>query len=119
MGRLKAIASRLSAPAPRLGFSQRDEQGHSSAHEPWRGWYHLARWKRLRAKVLKRDLFTCQCGCGHVEHDASQLVADHRTPHRGDPRLFWDEDNVWTLRKSPCHDKVKQAEEHRARFGLG
>lgn len=119
MGRLKTIGSRLTTPAARLGFGQRDDQGHSTVLEHWRAWYHLARWKRLRAKVLQRDLFTCQCGCGHIEPNTSLLVADHRKPHRGDPALFWDEDNVHTLRKSPCHDKVKQAEEHRARFGRG
>lgn len=118
MGRLKTVASRLAPPPARLGFGQRDDQGHSATLEHWRGWYHLARWKRLRAEVLKRDLFTCQCGCGHIEHDTAQLVADHIKPHRGDPALFWDPLNVRTLRKSPCHDKIKQAEEHRDRFGL-
>ena len=34
------------------------------------------KWKRLRWRVLVRDRFTCQCGCGHVERDTAQLVAD-------------------------------------------
>lgn len=117
MGRLSTSPSRLSAPAPRIGFAARDAHGHSREVEHWRGWYNLARWKKLRARVFKRDLFTCRCGCDHIEHDAAQLVADHIKPHRGDPALFWDERNIQTLRKSPCHDKVKQAQEHRDRFG--
>lgn len=64
-------------------------------------------------KILLRDLFTCQWrGCGRVVADTSQLVADHREPHRGDEALFWSEDNLWTLCK-PCHDSAKQREERR------
>ena len=50
--------------------------------------------------------------CGRIEVDTSQLVADHKRPHRGDPELFWAPTNVQTLCK-PCHDRVKQAEECR------
>jgi len=66
--------------------------------------------------VLVRDCFTCRMpGCGKVEGDTSQLVADHRRPHRGDERLFWDERNLQCLCK-PCHDSTKQRQERR---GLG
>ena len=54
-------------------------------------------------------------GCGKIEGDTSQLVADHRRPHRGDERLFWDERNLQCLCK-PCHDGTKQRQERR---GLG
>lgn len=76
---------------------------------PWRAWYKLARWRKLRWAVLVRDLFTCQT-CRRLEGDTSLLVADHIRPHRGDERLFWDEANLQTLCKG-CHDKAKQAEE--------
>src|SRR4051812_48913924 len=109
MSRLSALPPRLAPLAPRL-HRPRDEHGHGKAAEPGRGWYNLARWKRLRLKVFLRDLYTCQCGCGHIEGDTSLLVGDHIIPHRGDPDLFWDEDNVQTLFK-PCHDKAKQAAE--------
>jgi 5-methylcytosine-specific restriction endonuclease McrA len=52
-----------------------------------------ARWQALRLKVILRDLFTCR-KCGHLEGETSQLVCDHLKPHRGDERLFWDEDNL-------------------------
>lgn len=61
--------------------------------------------------VLVRDLFTCQ-RCGVIEADTSQLVADHKRPHRGVEALFWDITNLWTLCK-PCHDSWKQREERR------
>ena len=62
--------------------------------------------------VLLRDRFTCQ-KCSHLEADTSQLVADHKQPHRGDEALFWDVLNLWTLCK-PCHDSWKQRQERRA-----
>jgi 5-methylcytosine-specific restriction endonuclease McrA len=77
------------------------------AHDSW---YKTVRWQRLRWSILKRDGFTCQM-CGRVNGKTSELVADHRTPHRGDEALFWDENNLWTLCKSPCHDKHKQRQE--------
>ena len=91
----------------------RDRPGHAIELEPWHRWYYLKRWRRLRMATFVRDGMTCQMeGCGRLIGDTSQLVADHRVPHRGDPRLFWDPDNVWTLCKA-CHDQRKQAEEHR------
>jgi len=34
-------------------------------------------------------------------------VADHKTPHKGDEGLFFDELNLQSLCK-PCHDSAKQ-----------
>lgn len=69
--------------------------------EPWLLWQNTVRWKALRQSIFERDGFTCQCGCGVVECDTTQLVARHRAPHEGDERLFWDQNNIQTLRK-PC-----------------
>jgi 5-methylcytosine-specific restriction endonuclease McrA len=106
--RLGGLRSRLtSAPSDRQAFDRQRDQRAS------RGWYKTARWQKLRMRILVRDLFTCQWrGCGRVVADTSQLVADHREPHRGDEALFWDENNLWTLCK-PCHDSAKQREERR------
>jgi 5-methylcytosine-specific restriction protein A len=80
---------------------------------PWRGWYKTARWRALRLAVFVRDGFKCQWrGCGRVQGDVSQLVADHVVRHRGDERLFWDMNNLQTLCKT-CHDSKKQAQERR------
>ncbi|MBN9600848.1 MAG: HNH endonuclease [Afipia sp.] len=76
---------------------------------PWRAWYKTARWRALRLTIFLRDLFTCQ-KCRLIEGDTSKLVCDHIIPHRGDERLFWDENNLQTLCKR-CHDTVKQAAE--------
>lgn len=77
---------------------------------PWKRWYKTARWQALRTEIFVRDLFTCQCGCGVIEGDTSKLVCDHKIPHRGDERLFWDKTNLQTLLKA-CHDRDKQKAE--------
>jgi 5-methylcytosine-specific restriction enzyme A len=102
VGKIKPLLERLPEPRP-------VEQKRNAA-APWRLWYKTKRWRELRLRVFVRDLFRCQCGCGESESDTSQLVADHKIPHRGDQRLFWDENNVETWRKS-CHDSKKQRAE--------
>jgi 5-methylcytosine-specific restriction endonuclease McrA len=84
---------------------------------PWKRWYKLARWSRLRMATFLRDMFTCQM-CGRIEGNTSRLVCDHIKPHRGDERLFWDSDNQQTLCKV-CHDTVKRLEEQPTRHQQG
>jgi 5-methylcytosine-specific restriction endonuclease McrA len=80
-------------------------------HQPWKAWYKTARWQRLRAAILLRDLYQCQrAECGRIEGNTSLLVCDHITPHRGSDALFWDEGNLQCLCK-PCHDRLKQQQE--------
>lgn len=115
MGRLTTLRPRLGGLRPRLAGLPDDRQAfdRDRDRQPWRKWYKMARWQKLRMSVLVRDLFTCQWqGCGRIEPDTSQLVADHHRPHRGDEQLFWDETNLWCLCK-PCHDSAKQREERR------
>lgn len=116
MGKLKAIGSSLTTLKPTLGSLapvERSASAERDRYAPWRKLYKTARWRALRIKILERDHFTCQWrGCGRVIGDTSQLVADHRRPHRGDERLFWDETNLWTLCK-PCHDGPKARAEQR------
>ncbi len=93
MARLTTLRPRLGKLPSRLGIAPGDEaerNRHRDAVQPWRAWYKMSAWQRLRWSVLVRDLFTCQmAGCGRIEADTSKLVADHRTPHRGDEQLFW------------------------------
>jgi 5-methylcytosine-specific restriction protein A len=104
MAKLKTLRPSLGTLAPRVGTMetiQRDER------QGWRKWYGTVRWARLRAFILLRDIYTCRM-CGRI---ATRPTVDHVEPHRGDPRLFWDPENLQTLCKSPCHDKHKQAQE--------
>lgn len=115
MGKLKNLTGQLTALQSALHVLPTGDKGRLAAN-PWRAWYNTTRWRKLRLNILKRDRFTCQWpGCGRVTGDTSQLVADHRRPHRGDAALFWDEDNLETLCK-PCHDGPKQRAEIAARL---
>lgn len=108
--KLSRIPPLLSSVPPALGSapdSPLKMERQRNLLNPLRALYRTAQWKALRMRVLTRDMFTCQM-CGKLEGDTSQLVADHRKPHRGDLDLFWDENNVETLCASPCHSKHKQ-----------
>lgn len=116
MARLTTVKHRLGSVRSRLKSLDADPRERDRARDDrhWRRWYKTARWQRLRMSVLLRDQFTCQWpGCARMEVDTSQLVADHREPHRGDEELFWDEGNLQCLCK-PCHDSAKQREERRS-----
>ncbi|UZW54046.1 HNH endonuclease [Sphingobium sp. JS3065] len=114
MGKLKFVGSRLSPLKQTLGYLAPDpsrKEANRKTFSPWRRLYSTARWRQLRMKIFVRDNFTCQWpGCGKVQGNTSLLVADHRTPHRGDEVRFWDERNLWTLCKA-CHDGPKQKAE--------
>ena len=115
MAKLTSLRPRLATVRSKLQYLPHDRQEYDRQRDaqPWRRWYKTARWQKLRMSVLVRDLFTCQwAGCGRIEADTSQLVADHRKPHRGDEALFWDDHNLWCLCK-PCHDSAKQRLEAR------
>lgn len=121
LGRLKRLPSRLKAAPPRLAMPSRIEaeavrsRTRYQVHE-WRAWYRLARWKKLRLFVLRRDGYICrQTGvplAGVYPAENSPTV-DHVRPHRGDPVLFWDPDNLQSVSKA-WHDSEKQRQEHAA-----
>ncbi len=97
--------------APRIGFMPGDTKAADMARNSfnqYRQWYRTTRWTKLRKVILLRDLYTCAM-CGRIS--ATGMDVDHKTPHRGDERLFWDESNLEVLCHSPCHAKHKQAQE--------
>lgn len=110
MGRLKCMPPRLGSPPSMLASVPIDAAGRErerNSFNPVRALYKTARWKAARLETFERDGFTCRM-CGRLQGDTSQLVADHRHPHRGNLTLFWDPGNLWTLCNSPCHSKHKQ-----------
>jgi predicted kinase len=80
--------------------------------------YNSKRWKATRERILLRDLYNCQmpgCGVGLTTgrtHPRAAVV-DHKTPHNGDPELFWCPDEGLQSTCKKCHDRVKQAIERR------
>jgi len=117
MGRLTNLKPQLGSLRPSVAYMPEGDREHDRFRntQPWRKWYSLKRWKELRWSILVRDHFTCQ-RCGKLEGNTSQLVANHKTPHKGNEALFWFPDNLETACK-PCHDGLIQREERRAEAG--
>lgn len=120
MGKLSHLPSRIGGLPNRLesdnaGPKSRTQRRNENA--PWRAWYRTSRWQALRLKVLKRDHWIC-AATGQIVSGkypaANSAVVDHKIPHRGDPILFWDENNLQVLSKE-YHDKDKQIEEQKLR----
>ncbi|MDZ4382819.1 MAG: HNH endonuclease [Parvibaculum sp.] len=118
MGRLKALKPAVGTLAPRVAYQSREEAEaerfrQRDAERESRGWYKTARWRKLRLKVLDRDNWTCsKTGVlltGKYPAPNSPVV-DHIVQHRGDPVLFWAEDNLQSLTKA-YHDSEKQRQE--------
>ena len=83
------------------------------ARAPWKAWYNTKRWQDLREAVFLRDLYKCQRSgelCIGKHPAPNSPVANHKRPHRGDEKLFWDPDNIETVSKR-VHDGIIQAEE--------
>ena len=67
------------------------------------------KWRSYRAKYLKRHSLCVMC-----QEEGRRTIAtviDHKTPHKGDLSLFWDERNHQPLCKLH-HDSVKAREEY-------
>lgn len=119
MPKLKMLKPRVGALAGRLGAAPSNEAERSrmrDAMQHWRAWYKTSRWQKLRERILIRDRYICQKTgvllIGKYPAPDSPVV-DHKTAHRGDERLFWDEDNLHAVSKA-YHDSTKQAEERRS-----
>ena len=61
-----------------------------------------AKWRRARKLFLQRHPLCANCLSQGALTPAT--VVDHIVPHRGDHRLFWDEQNWQPLCKA-CHDR--------------
>lgn len=123
MGRLSQAPARLAFAPRRLANAPDQAQGPEPVQHsaPWKAWYKTKRWRDLRQSVLLRDAYTCQrtgrvCGGKHPAPDSP--VVNHKRPHRGDPALFWDPDNLETVTKE-VHDGQIQAEEQDTRHHAG
>lgn len=72
--------------------------------DPSRALYNTAAWKRLRKFKLARN-YCCECErCAKAGRRLIATVVDHRQPHRGDPALFYDLENLQSMSKA-CHDR--------------
>lgn len=59
-----------------------------------------AKWQRASKAFLAEDRNRlCACGCGGLAD-----MVDHKTPHKGDLKLFWDRKN-WQAMTRSCHSR--------------
>ena len=116
MAKLKALPGRLATLQPRIGFAPGDEKAADKSRTvmaPWRAWYKTERWRRLRHEVFVRDLYKCQRTgvlCIGKHPAPNSPVANHKVPHKGNPDLFWDINNLEPVSKE-VHDGLIQSEE--------
>lgn len=61
-------------------------------------------WRKARVAFLAKHP---RCACGQPA-----TVVNHKKPHSGDMKLFWDSSN-WEPACKPCHDGPIQAMERR------
>ena len=71
------------------------------------GGMYGAQWRKARIAFLREHPFCAMCGKALRGADA---VVDHIRPHRGDPVLFWDENN-WQALCKECHDRKTLTED--------
>ncbi|MCP4748105.1 MAG: HNH endonuclease [Desulfobacteraceae bacterium] len=64
-----------------------------------RGYDH--RWRAARHRFLAKHPLCCRCR-SHSRIEPATVV-DHKIPHRGDMRLFWNSNN-WQALCEGCHN---------------
>lgn len=64
------------------------------------------RWRKARLAFLKEHPICAEC------KDELASVVDHKTPHKGDPELFWDQTN-WQELCPTCHNRKTALEDGR------
>lgn len=71
-------------------------------------------WEKARAGHLRNHPFCGRCEAVGVVTMAT--VVNHRTPHRGDKKLFWDKKN-WESVCEQHHNSAAQREDNRGYSG--
>ena len=63
---------------------------------------YTRQWQKISRQYLQSHPLCAECM--RQGRYTKATVVDHITPHRGDPRLFWDEAN-WQPMCKQCHDR--------------
>lgn len=72
-----------------------------------------SRWRKASKAYLRVHPLCVKCA--EEGRYVKATVVDHRIPHRGDQKLFWDESN-WCALCKPCHDKKTGKEDSRPTY---
>ncbi|MGH9419661.1 MAG: HNH endonuclease [Thermoanaerobaculia bacterium] len=70
---------------------------------------YSSKWQRARAAFLLHHPL-CEMECAREGRITAATVVDHTIPHRGDPKLFWDQNN-WRSGCKTCHDRKTARED--------
>jgi len=82
--------------------AQADHQQRSTARQRGYG----SKWDKARREFLALpENRLCFCGCGKVAD-----TVDHKVPHKGDQKLFWDRKN-WQPMHRACHSRKTAGED--------
>lgn len=128
MARLRTLGSRVATSMPRQKTVEPGSWRPVDATSTERGYGYA--WQQARAGFLTKHPFCVRClieagitatGRAEVILECAERdiavpwasVLDHRIPHRGDKRLFWDRDN-WDPLCTTHHVRDKQREERAA-----
>ena len=68
-----------------------------------------SRWNKARKRFLEKNPLCVECMKQGRYVRATDV--DHIVPHRGDPKLFWDEGN-WQALCHRCHSVKTRREDH-------
>lgn len=68
-----------------------------------------SKWNRARRRFLEKHPLCAECAKQGRYVRATDV--DHIVPHRGDPTLFWDENN-WQPLCHSCHSAKTRREDH-------
>ncbi len=115
----RGIRSIRSSEFARISNLGRDSSSRLKVLEPiasdrgtkFKHLYKTARWSKLRAEVLKRDMYMCQL-CGAVGEAAGKLVCDHVRGHPPDEteEMFWR--GPFQTVCEQCHNTVRAKEDN-------
>ena len=75
-----------------------------------------AEWRKRRANYLLRYPFCVDPEHRHKKRKVLANVVDHKTAHKGNEELFWDESN-WQSMCTSCHNR-KTAKYDRGSWGV-
>lgn len=68
------------------------------------------KWQKASREFLRVHPLCAECMKKQPPQYVKAAVVDHRIPHRGDPKLFWDQGNWQSLCKQ-CHDRKTMTED--------
>lgn len=107
--------ARLTSLPPRVAMAGGRELSRVDANS-WRSGKTTAergygsKWQRERAAFLQENPLCMECLVADVITAAT--VVDHKVPHRGDQKLFWDKGN-WQSLCSSHHSSDAQRRDNR------